>query len=280
MKKIALVTDSTADLTQELQKQWNIFVMPLKILFGNQTFLDGELTPEDFYQRLAKAQELPKTSQPSPEEFSTMYEDILKKYDEIISIHISSNLSGTLNAANVALEKFKGKVHLVDSRSISLGIGQQVLEAAKGIHEGLDAPSILARVQKLRENVETIFTLDTLEYLQKGGRIGKVQGMLGSLLNIKPVIRVNDEGIYVPAGKTRSREKALAGIVSSIEQAAAGRKVKMLAVAHGAAQDAGLKLQGMLEAAFNVKSSMFTQVGPVIGVHTGPGTIGASVVFD
>lgn len=279
MKKIALVTDSTADLTQQLVKQWNIFVMPLKVVFGNQQYLDGELTSQEFYARLANAEELPKTSQPSPEEFASLYERVLAKYDEVISVHISAGLSGTLNAAHVAMEKFKDKIHLVDSRSISLGIGQMVLDAAKGIQEGLDAQAILTRIGKVRANMETIFTLDTLEYLYKGGRIGKVQGLLGSLLNIKPVIRVNDEGIYVPAGKTRSREKALAGIVEYLQLAAKGRAVRELAIAHGAAQDAGKRLQEMLEAAFSVKASLFTQVGPVIGVHTGPGTIGASVVF-
>ena len=280
MKKIALVTDSTSDLTQELQKQWDIFVMPLKVLFGNQTFLDGELSSEEFYSRLAGAKELPKTSQPSPEEFSTLYEKVLEKYDEVISIHISANLSGTLNAANIAMEKFRDKVHLIDSRSISVGIGQQVIEAAKGIQEGLDVSGILARVHKARENMETIFTLDTLEYLQKGGRIGKVQGIMGSLLNVKPVIRVNDDGIYVPAGKARSRDKSLAMIVENLKQAADGRKVKMLAVAHGAALEAGQQLQGMIETALDTKCSIFTQVGPVVGVHTGPGTIGTSIVFE
>lgn len=280
MKKIALVTDSTADLTQQLVEHWNIFVMPLKVIFGNQQFLDGELTSEEFYSRLARADELPKTSQPAPEEFVSLYERVLEKYDEVISIHISSGLSGTLNAAHVAMEKFKDKIHLVDSRSISLGIGQVVLDAARGIQEGLDVQSILDGIARVRAKMVTIFTLDTLEYLHKGGRIGKVEGFLGSLLNIKPVIRVNDDGIYVPVTKTRSREKALAGIVKYLEEAANGRTVKALAVAHGAAQDAAHSLQAKLEDVFQVKTSLFTQVGPVIGVHTGPGTIGASVVFD
>jgi len=280
MKKIALVTDSTSDLTQHLIEKWNIFVMPLKVIFGKKQFLDGQLTPEDFYSRLAVAQELPKTSQPCPEEFTSLYQKALEKYDEVISIHISSGLSGTLNAAHTAMEKFRDRIHLVDSRSISLGIAQQVLIAAQGISEGLDAQAVLARIGKAREKIETIFTLDTMEYLQKGGRIGKTQGLLGSLLNIKPIIRVNPEGIYVPAGKTRSRDKALSRIVKIVEDAAQGRTVKMLAVAHGAAHDAGRQLQEKLEKSLQVKTSLFTQVGPVIGVHTGPGTIGASVVFE
>ena len=277
--KIALVTDSTADLPRQLINQWKIFVLPLKVSFGNQQFLDTELTAEEFYSRLAAESELPKTSQPSPEDFASVYAKALAEYDEIISIHISSGLSGTLNSAHMAAEKFGGKVHLVDSRSISLGIGQQVLEAAKGIQEGLAVQAVLDRIGKMREKMETIFTLDTMEYLHKGGRIGEVKGMLGALLRIKPVIRVNEEGVYVPAGIARSREKALCGIVSALEHAAAGRTVKALAIAHGAAKDAAEKLQDKLESVFNVRASLFTQVGPVIGVHTGPGTVGASVVF-
>ena len=277
--KIALVTDCTADLPQQLIDQWKIFVLPLTISFGNQQFLDNELTAEEFYSRLVSESQLPTTSQPAPEDFATVYAKALKEYDEIISIHISSGLSGTLNSAYVASEKFRGKVHLVDSRSISLGIGQQVLEAAEGIKEGLSVQAVLDRIAKMREKMETIFTLDTLEYLHKGGRIGVVKGILGSMLRIKPVIRVNEEGVYVPAGLARSREKALHGIVSALEHAAQGRTVKALAIAHGAARDAAEKLQDKLESVFNVRATLFTQVGPVIGVHTGPGTVGASVVF-
>ncbi|HOC06427.1 MAG: DegV family protein [Bacillota bacterium] len=277
--KIALVTDSTADLPQQLINQWKIFVLPLKVSFGKEQYLDNELAAEEFYSRLRAESTLPTTSQPTPEDFASLYAKVLTDYDEIISIHISSGLSGTLNSAHMAAKSFRGQVHVVDSRSISLGIGQQVVEAALGIQEGLAVPAVLDRIEKSRENTETIFTLDTLEYLHKGGRIGVVKGMVGALLRIKPIIRVNEDGVYVPAGIARSLDKSLRGIVSAMEKAAAGRTVKSLAIAHGAAPEAAEKLQAMLEAAFNVNASMFTQVGPVIGVHTGPGTVGASLVF-
>lgn len=277
--RVALVTDTTADLPPHLLKKWDVQVLPLKISFGNQQFLDNEMTSEDFYARLAAGPELPTTSQPSPEDFIALYKKVLAENDELISIHISAGLSGTLNSANLAAEYFPGRVHLVDSRSISLGIGQQVQVAAEGIREGLSVAAVLTRIAKLRENMETLFTLDTLEYLHKGGRIGLVKGLLGSLLKIKPIIRVNDQGIYVTAGIARSRESALTAIVTDLEQAAAGRKVRALAVAHGAAPEAAAKLQAMIEERFQVQTSLFAQVGPVIGVHTGPGTVGASLVF-
>ena len=277
--KIALVTDSTADLPREVIERWKVFVLPLKVHFGDQQYLDSELTSEEFYARLTTDSELPKTSQPSPEDFAAVYTEALSNHDEVISLHISSGLSGTLNSAHVAADKFPGRVHLVDSRSISLAVGQQVLAAAEGIKEGLGVQAVLAKIAVMRQNMETIFTLDTLEFLHKGGRIGTVEGLLGSLLKIKPIIRVNDKGVYVPAGMARSSEKALSSIVSILKSAARGRAVASLAIAHGAAPDAAAKLQGKLESIFNTQVSLFTEVGPVIGVHTGPGTVGASVVF-
>ncbi|NLZ92473.1 MAG: DegV family protein [Firmicutes bacterium] len=280
MKKIALVADSTSDLTAAMRKDYDVHVIPLKIRFGQEEYYDGELNAEEFYQRLKQASELPTSSQPAPEDFIKLYKSLLQKYDEIISIHLSSNLSGTVNAAWIAAESFKAKVHVVDSKTISLGIGLMVNEAAVSIREGLNTKQVLERIHNARKNIETIFTLNTLEYLQKGGRIGKVAGMVGSLLNIKPVIRVNEEGIYVPAGKVRSQDKALEQIIHNLQEFAGNRKVKALAIAHGAAQEAANKLKSALETTFGISASFFTQVSAVIGVHTGPGTVGAAVYYE
>lgn len=280
MKKIALVTDSTADLTEEIKNKYNIHVVPLKVRFEDKEYLDSELTSDEFYEKLKQAKQLLVTSQPSPEDFSKLYRELLKDYEEIISIHISSGLSGTVNAANIAKQSLNGKIHIVDSKTISLGIGLMVLEAARNISEGFSAMQIVEGISKVRRNIETLFTLNTLEYLQKGGRIGKVQGIVGSLLNIKPVIRVGDDGIYHTYKKARSQERALNSIVQAFKELAKGRKQIRLAVAHGAAHQAGIYLKKALENAFQLKASIFTQVGPVIGVHTGPGTIGAAVQFE
>ncbi|MDD4569602.1 MAG: DegV family protein [Tepidanaerobacteraceae bacterium] len=280
MNRIALVTDSTADLTEEIKNEYDIHVVPLKVRFKDQEYFDYEITSEEFYRRLAQESQLPITSQPSPEDFSNIYHELLKDHDEIISIHISSGLSGTLNAANLAKEGLNGRIHIIDSKTISLGIGLMVAEAARNIREGLSALQVVDGLSKVRKNIETLFTLNTLEYLQKGGRIGKVQGIVGSLLNIKPVVRVGDDGIYHTYGKTRSQERALDSIVQAFRDLARGRKHIRLAVAHGAAQQAGLYLKEALENALQLKTSVFTQVGPVIGVHTGPGTIGAAVQFE
>ena len=132
----------------------------------------------------------------------------------------------------------------------------------------------------MRSNSEVLFTLNTLEYLRKGGRIGKVSGLVGSMLHIKPVVRVNEDGIYVPYGKTRTQEQALRAIEKGFVALAKGRKAVSLVVAHGSAHEAAVRLKERLENLFNIEADMFTKVGPVIGVHTGPGTVGAAVVFE
>ena len=280
MKKVALVTDSTADLTEETIKEFNIHVIPLKVRFADREYTDGELSSNEFYQQLADAPVLPKTSQPSPEEFKKVYRALLADYEEIVSIHLSSGLSGTINAARLGKEGLKGKVHIVDSKCISLGAGLLVLEAGKQIKKGLKGMEVVNKLATVRRNIETIFTVNTLEYLQKGGRIGKVNGLVGSLLNIKPIIRVGDDGIYHTQGMARSQTRALQQICKAFQNLAKGRRRIRLAVAHGAAEEAGLYLKDFLEKTFQLPATVFTQVGPVIGVHTGPGVIGAAIQFE
>lgn len=280
MKKIALVTDSTADLTKELKEKYDIHTVSLNIKFDDQEYSDEELTSDQFYRRLKKAKKLPTTSQPSPKQFNLLYNKLLEDHHEIISIHLSSGLSGTLNAANLARKGLKGKVHLIDSKNISVGIGLLVIEAAKNIKEGLCISRIIDKISKARDNIEMLFTLNTLEYLQKGGRIGKVQGFMGTLLNIKPIIRVGDDGIYHTYGKVRGQRKAIDGIVQAFRKLSKGRKRIRLAVSHGSAEQVGLQLKEALEDAFQLKTTLFSQVGPVIGVHTGPGAIGAAIQFE
>ncbi len=280
MKQIALVTDSTSDIPASIKEKLNVTVIPLQIVFDNKIYSDGiDLTSDNFYKLLQESPVLPKSSQPTPEDFINVYTKLLEQYKEVLSIHISSGLSGTLNAAHLAKQKLEDRIHIVDSKSISLGIGLLVNEAARHIKEGLSAKEIVNKLQSVRKNSETLFTLNTLEYLHKGGRIGKVSSLMGSMLNIKPIIRVNEDGIYVPYGKVRSQNKALKYITESFQELAKGRKAINMAVAHGAAHEAGLKLKEMLENAFSANAT-FTQVGPVIGVHTGPGTIGAAIQFE
>lgn len=280
MKKIGLLTDSTADIPKEIREANDIHVIPLAVIHGENSYLDGvDLSTEEFYDLLINSETLPKSSQPSPGNFLDIYKKLLNDYNEIISIHISTGLSGTVNAAKQAQEILKEKIHVIDSKSISVGTGLQVLEAAKAIREGLSADEIVAQIEHSKKNMEAMFTLDTLEYLYKGGRIGKVSNIMGSLLNIKPVVKVED-GIYVPFAKVRSRNNALNKIVSAFEEFANGRKVKSFGVVHGMDLPGAVKVTEALENSFNMKASIVTQVGSVVGVHTGPGTLGAAISFE
>lgn len=280
MKKIALVTDSTADLTALMKQESEAHVVPLTVRFGEEEYLDTDFDEDQFYQRLALVKELPKTSQPSPEEFQTVYSRLLQDYQEIISIHLSSGLSGTLNAARLAADTLRGAVHIVDSKTISVGLGLLVMETARHIKEGFGAAQIVKTLAQARQNVETMFTLNTLEYLQKGGRIGKVQSLMGSILNIKPLIRVGEDGIYHTYDKVRSQERAFKSMVQGFKDLACGRKPVKLGVAHAAAHQGAACLKEVLENAFQIPASICAQVSPVIGVHSGPGTIGAAMQFE
>jgi len=280
LKKIALVTDSTADLTPELIEQFEINIIPLNVIFGDEIIKDNQITADDFYTRLKKSEVLPKTSQPSPEEFLELYKNLLEDYQEIISIHISSALSGTLNSARLAKEKLNEPIHIVDTHNISLGAAFLVLEAAEFIEKKYKTTEILQHLQKTRNKIETLFTLDTMEYLYKGGRIGKVSSLLGAALNIKPVIRVNEEGVYVPYGKTRNQKKALDKITAFFKEKAEEKTIKRIAVAHGQAKDSAEYLSKALSDALSTPVDIFTKVGPIIGVHTGPGTVGAAIQME
>ncbi len=280
MSKIAIATDSTADIPPEICKQNNIYVMPLSIVHGDQIYQDGiDIKSEEFYDLLARTDTLPKSSQPSPQDFEQFYHELLQSYDKIISIHLSSGLSGTVNAAYQAGKNFPNRVDVFDSKSISVGIALQVLEAVEKIQKGWQVEAILGMLTSIRDNVETIFTLDTLEYLQKGGRIGKVSSMVGSFFNVKPIIRVED-GIYVPYGKTRSRGAALTKIASSLQKLAHGRSPKKVAIANGKGAESAQELKKLLVEQFDLDPIIDSSVGPVIGVHTGPGTVGAAVLYD
>ncbi len=279
-ERIAIVTDSTADIPPSVANELGITVIPLTVNFNTQQYLDGvEISSDEFYPMLTASTNLPTTSQPSPAEFRSIYERLLEDHDSIISIHISSGLSGTITSALTARELVQGDIHVFDSRSISLGIALIATEAVDMVKQGLSAAEIIARLEQVREGTEVMFTLDTLEYLRKGGRIGKVQAVMGALLSIKPIVRVVD-GIYIPVGKVRRQEQALQEIVQQFQALAVNKTVKRIVVAHGAAQKAAELLTDKIRQAFGRKPDLTVQVGPVIGVHTGPGTVGAAMLFE
>lgn len=275
VKKIKIITDSTADLPAEYSRENDIHVIPLYVNFPHATYQDRvDLSPQDFYPLLQNAgSSLPKTSTPTSEDFSSIYKRFIEEEFDILSIHISAGLSSTFSIAQTAARTISERIRVFDSKSISLGIGLQVREAVQMIKQGLNLQEIVASLQEMRHRTEVLFSLDTLEYLQKGGRIGKVSALLGNILNIKPIIRVED-GIYVPLDKVRNQKQAVKKMAEHMSRILQDKKPHCVAVAHGAAEEAAHCLKELLESTFQTKIAFLEETGPVIGVHTGPGTLG------
>ncbi len=278
MNNIAVVTDSTSDIPRSLAKEYGISVIPLSVIHEGVIYKDGvDLTSEQFYPMLEAADELPTSSQPSPQEFVDIFKPFLESGKQILSFHLSKVLSSTVDAARIAAEQLgPDRIHIVDTGSISFGIAVQAIEAVRLARAGHAVPAILECVARLKERSEVLFSLNTMHYLHKGGRIGKVSSLLGNLLNIKPIVHV-DDGLYVPVGKVRSMKQALSGMIDFLVQKFGKNKVSV-AIGHGQALNYAKELLELAVARLNVAGEPgFYEVGPVIGVHTGPGTVGISV---
>lgn len=276
MGKVRIVTDSGSDLTPEFAARYGIKVVPLTITFGNEQFKDGvDLSKEAFFQRLAEAKQMPYTTQPSPADFAAAYEGLKAEgAEEIVSIHLSSSLSGTFQSATIGASQVEGiQVHFFDSLSPSMGVGYLVLEAAKMAADGASAAAILEHVKELRSKQAIYFTVDTLEYLAKNGRIGKAQALLGGMLNIKPVLTITDDGYVGPFAKVRGKRKALDTIVESVVEHTQGKAFKGCIV-HAMVEADALALRDRLVDRLPGSEIMVEILGPTIGTHVGHGALG------
>lgn len=270
---VRIVTDSTCDLPAALIEAHNIRVVPLTVFFGDEALLDGvEITAEEFYERLPGSSVMPRTSQPSAELFRETYEELAANGDEIVSIHLSSRLSGTLNAASVAREELAGQAHidLVDSYNVSLGLGLIVLEAAREAQRGGSLAEVVAVTRRAMDRVTVHVCVDTLEYLQRGGRIGRARSFLGSVLSIKPILHVED-GEVAPFERVRTRNKA----IERMFQLGSGMaRSKELFVASGGDDVEARALIERLRPFLPHTDILLGQIGPIVGVYTGPGALG------
>jgi DegV family protein with EDD domain len=275
--KIVLVTDSTADISATVREEFGIEMVPLKVHFGDETFLDAiTIESAEFYEKLAQAEALPTTSQPSPVDFVDTYKRLAAEDPEIqiISIHLSSALSGTYQSAVLAQSLLNEKVDItiVDSKSASYGLGMLVVAAAKAAREGKSKEECLELVQSLRAAMKLYFLVDTLEFLQKGGRIGKAAALFGSLLNIKPILTVDDEGEVSSVEKIRGQRKAMAKIIELLQADFSGKEIDVM-MAYSGSRAAADELSVMIKEKFTVNELGFTSLGPVIGTHIGPGAV-------
>jgi len=275
MSKIQIVTDSTADLSTDIVKQYDIKVVPLRVNFGDESFLEGkELNSKDFYEKLMDSGKLPTTSQPSPGDFAKIYNELAANgVQEIISIHLSKQLSGTYQSALIAKSMVanKIKVTVIDSQLVSMGLGLVVVAAARAAQEEKMCDEIYKHVLDVRNKINTFFIVNTLEYLQKGGRIGKASSILGSLLNIKPILTITNGEVH-SFEKVRGKGKALDRILEIAKLYTKGKKIQC-AITHSNSLDSALRLHEMILTQLNCMEIFISDIGAVVGTHVGPGTV-------
>lgn len=277
MDKIYVVTDSTADIPKDLAESLDIVVVPLKVHIGNETYLDGEtITAKEFYHKLEQSDELPTTSQPSPLDFVEVYKKLHSDNNaKIISIHLSSALSGTAQSALLAksmVEEDGIEVVVIDSKKASYSIGIIVVGVAKAIKEGKNFEECVELANKYVEDTQVYFLVDTLLYLHKGGRIGKAAHLFGSLLNIKPILSLNNQGEVYPIDKVRGNNKAMAKIFEYLTIYANEDKVRV-GISHANNLEEAKRVEEKLRECFNIQEFVMTDIGTVIGTHVGPGTV-------
>ncbi|MEZ0397025.1 MAG: DegV family protein [Anaerolineales bacterium] len=277
MSKVAVVTDSTAYIPEELVKKHHITVVPLILLWGHEAFEDGvDIQPSEFYTRLAGAKVMPTTSQATIPAMQTTFETLIEQGYDVIGIFISSKLSGTIQSAMQAREMMlKGaeKVIIVDSLSTAMAMGFQVLATARAAEAGESLAECVKLAEKAREHIGVYFAVDTLEFLHRGGRIGGAQAFLGSALNIKPILSIVD-GRVDSVDKVRTRSKVLDRVVELVVEKTAGRHPVHLATLHANAETDARALLATASARLDPVETIFSSVSPVIGAHTGPGTVG------
>ncbi|PGT83071.1 MULTISPECIES: DegV family protein [Bacillaceae] len=274
MQKIKIVTDSTIDMRKDLIEEYDITVVPLSITIDDKQFTDGvDITPDVFIKMMNQSIELPKSSQPPAGEFLRVYEELSEDGSSIISIHMTKGLSGTVQSAQSAAQMAEADVTVLDSMFISKALGFQVLEAAKMAKEGSSKEQILHRIAEIRDQTRLYLSVDTLENLVKGGRIGRGKALIGSLLNIKPIAKLQD-GLYTPVGKVRSQSQAVKYLAKQFAEDVKGKTVKAVGIAHADAHDFAQRLkQAVLEISPNCMVDIsFTT--PVVSTHTGPGAVG------
>jgi len=271
----AIVVDSTADFPEAPQRFPNWRVVPLYVRFGDESFRDYvELSPADFYARLRSASATPSTSQPTPGDFLAAYEE-LGNYERILSLHIAGKLSGTIESARAAARELGGeRVRTIDSESASAAIAMLGLAIQRRLEAGTTDEQVDALVERYRREAGLLFTVDTLEYLARGGRIGRARAWAGELLNIKPILSI-DDGEVLPVKRVRGNRKAFLEFATAFEAGTVDRPSLRVGIAHAEAPDRAEALRKMVRATRPAAEvEVVTTLGPVVGAHAGPGTVG------
>lgn len=280
---IVILTDSASDIDASVRESLGIVAVPLKVMFGSETYQDGvTISSTAFFEKLSQSSVLPTTSQPSPLEFAEAYKAIYEKYGkdvQIIAIMLSAALSGTYQSAMIAKSMLEESIDItvIDSRKASYVHGMICVDAAKAAQEGKSKQQILDMIDRYLDEVQVYFIVDTLEFLQKGGRIGRAAAVIGSLLNIKPILTLDPVGYVSAFDKVRGTKKALNRVLEALQEYSQGKPVKV-AVLHSSVPDQAAEILERIKQEFQVTDSHLEEIGPVIGTHTGPGLLGIVMV--
>ena len=273
---VRIVTDSTADLNQAQQESAGVSVVPLNVRFGDQVFKDHlDLSTDEFFSRLKASPQLPKTSQPAVGAFEEVFRKHREAGDDVVAVLISSKVSGTVGAAEMAAKSVDGEhIEVIDSLTTSMALGFLALEGAKLAKSGADRSEVGQRIRSLIPKAKVLAAVDTLTYLERGGRIGRARALLGSLLNVKPLITLQD-GEVAPLGRARGRVQAIDRLVSLLER---DGKLSNLAVLHGGARSDAERLRDRVSGNYPGLEIPLAETGAVIGTYTGPGVIGFTYI--
>lgn len=277
---IRIITDGTSDMTAQRASELNVDVIPMRVFFGQESFLDGvDITREEFFARLASSEELPTTSQLNPDDFLELFQKYTDQGDQIVGIFVSTELSGTCQSACIARGMVEGgEIHIVDSRTVTFALALLVEEAVRMRNSGMSASEIAAGMEKLARRTRLLAIVDTLTYLKRGGRISAATAAVGGLLGIKPIVGVDSRGTVEALGKARSIPSGLEWIAQHIEQAPAD-PVRLVAYGHSNSPE---RVPACMEALRDVlpqeQPAVMGSIGAVIGTHVGPGAVGVAYI--
>jgi len=276
MSKIAIITDSTSDIPAELAKELDIKIIPLTVIFGEESFLDNgkDITIKEFYKKIRSSEKLPTTTQPTPKDFIKAYSDTLEKSESIISIHISKKMSGTINSAEMAKKEMPGRdIEILDTELVHMPLGFLVLKAAQLAQQGKPKEEILKEVYDLKTKVRVLIVPSTLEYLKKGGRIGKAKGLIASLLEIKPILTIHD-GEISQFKTARRWNQAKTELINSMKTMIKNSQNLMVSIGDSDAKEDAAEMYEKIKETFNPKKIFRVDIGIVVGAHLGPGGLG------
>ena len=280
MNQVTIVTDSTAYLPPSIIDEFNIKVIPLSVIWDGESYADNvDITPKEFYTRLEKSDTMPSTSQPSAAVFKDCFQELIDKGKDVIAILISSGISGTVNSATQAQQEIgSDRIVVIDSKTAAMATGLIVIAAARKAAQGASLAEVAETAIQAQEHTGVVFAVDTLEFLHKGGRIGGAKKFLGSMLNIKPILEMN-EGKIDSVDQVRTQKRALERLITLVQEKSNDQKPLRLAIFHSNVPKLAESLLKDAEAALSPEETFLSELSPVIGTHVGPGTLAIAFMF-